>query len=141
MDILTQVEDERRRDRVFQANIDAQARLIISDAQHTLRLDCYWTQRADGRDDDGNPISGTNPDAVCWCLTGALVKAAQYRSASAYERALQAICDANNLIKDDPDDYEQFDYERYLFNLNDNGAHSDVTSALDNAWDSMKIYQ
>ena len=33
-----------------------------------------WTQRANARDANGRDISSYHPDAVCWCLFGAVNK-------------------------------------------------------------------
>src|SRR6478736_7659609 len=43
-------------------------RELLSDPDH-------WTVRADARLADGEPASPDHPDAVCWCLYGALRKA------------------------------------------------------------------
>lgn len=34
-----------------------------------------WTQRAYARDDNDTPVLATSPEAVCWCLGGAIMAA------------------------------------------------------------------
>lgn len=31
-----------------------------------------WTKGADARTKDGHPVVQSDPDAVCWCITGAI---------------------------------------------------------------------
>lgn len=49
---------------------------ILIEALNILSSPAKWTQGAMARDADSVTISAINPDAICWCLDGALYKAA-----------------------------------------------------------------
>jgi hypothetical protein len=49
----------------------------IFEAAHALLLDPkHWTQMLVARDNKGTEVNALNPDAVCWCLAGALIRVA-----------------------------------------------------------------
>jgi hypothetical protein len=47
---------------------------ILTDTRALIDTRDKWTQHAWARDNDGSPIDFTNPDAVCYCLHGAVNK-------------------------------------------------------------------
>lgn len=56
-----------------------------------------WTQNAYARDSDGTPIVSNSPDAVCWCLTGAIYRVitpGSYLGNPDYLAATDALSDA-----------------------------------------------
>jgi hypothetical protein len=50
-----------------------------------------WTQRAYARDGAGQPVCNHEPEACCWCLSGAVARTSRAYSAKYLSLAYQAI--------------------------------------------------
>lgn len=69
---------------------------VLERARDTIADPDDWTSGAVARDDNGHRVAPWDPDAVCWCLVGALDKAATdlcLTSSRAYTLASQAARD------------------------------------------------
>lgn len=53
---------------------DKSVREILTQALDLLRDPKRWTQGAYARDANGGKVGALNPNAVCWCENGALIK-------------------------------------------------------------------
>jgi hypothetical protein len=47
---------------------------ILTNAQELISDKKRWTQGAYARDANGGKVGALNPNAVCWCWTGAVIK-------------------------------------------------------------------
>lgn len=70
-----------------------------------------WTKRVTARDKDGNPTPSGYPDAVCWCLVGAILKCYPDRIGEIVNKVNQVILSKGH---------------RNLVNFNDTATHEDV---------------
>lgn len=50
-----------------------------------------WTQRTNARDETGRPTDPRGPDAVCWCLSGAVHRVAPDAARHAYQLLCKAL--------------------------------------------------
>jgi hypothetical protein len=66
---------------VKEVDIIKKARELISDPKR-------WTKGAGARDKHGDPVPITNPGAVCWCVSGALVHVAGFSDGYDAEKLL-----------------------------------------------------
>lgn len=90
------------------------ARAKITDPKH-------WTRHVNARDADGEPISPSDPSAVCWCSYGAIA-------------AVDPEDDAGTNACDFLHDAAREKTGHWgVSALNDDGEHSDVLSMFDRA--------
>jgi hypothetical protein len=47
---------------------------ILTAAQELIRNPKHWTQGAYARDAQGGKVGALNPNAVCWCMSAAIIK-------------------------------------------------------------------
>jgi hypothetical protein len=101
------------------------ARALIADPKH-------WTQGELARDADGNPEDEYQPEAVCFCSVGALMRAARVVGDDLNEARFGAFTQVGNITLD----------LRGLtiveFNDAEDTTHADVLAVFDKAIEATK---
>jgi len=104
---------------------------ILTDMRALLADPAHWTKRAFARNQHGEPVSTFNPDAVCYCLVGALSKVLKehqmFTDDTVYlvERLLRSTVAE---ISGGTQSVSQF---------NDSHEHAEVLAALDKTIEAM----
>src|SRR4029079_12117931 len=96
-------------------------RQIVQRARALIATPQTWTQRESARDSSGEPVSWRSPEAVQFCIWGALNRAAREMTDNEHQSVRFAAHAARPLRSMTPS----------LSRLNDRGAHADVLALLD----------
>ena len=84
---------------------------ILKDARELIGDPARWTQDAYARNVDGKTTDPLNPDAVCWCAVGSIIK---FTGSRLTEFVLSKYANGMSLIS-----------------FNDNHTHAEVLSVFD----------
>ena len=79
----------------------AQVANILGRARQILATPAHWTQDAMARDAAGNPVHPQSPAAVCWCIGGALSRAAAELAGPGGTVDLEALAQAEGRAEGD----------------------------------------
>ena len=96
-------------------------RQIVLRARALIATPLTWTKDEFARDKLGDPVSWRSPEAVQFCIWGALNRAAREMTDNEHQRVRFADHAARALRSMTPS----------LSRLNDRGAHADVLALLD----------
>jgi len=104
---------------------------ILQEARNLLSTPDKWTQNYIARDDKNHGLeSAISPDATCWCMSGAVLKAAETDSLSLewidlLEKAIKELHPEFHLVGGIP-------------GFNDTHTHEEVLRVFDRAIESCK---
>src|ERR1700743_869307 len=90
---------------------------ILKDARELIADPSRWTQDSYARDVDGKTTDPINPDAVCWCAVGAIMKVKGSVGSVIIQRPLGPLAEYTNGTS--------------LISFNDNHTHAEVLSVFD----------
>lgn len=96
---------------------------ILINVKNLLNVQSRWTNFRDARDKDGWDISPNSPDAVCWCLRGAIKKCTYFPDDLNMSQILEEIAIQNNIVKE----------RKSIVHINDNLGYATVMLLLDAA--------
>jgi hypothetical protein len=71
---------------------------ILKEALDLLQDPSHWTRNAFARDDIGMPCQGGDPTAVCWCVSGSLIKTGKSRPVSELTLAFARLATAAEML-------------------------------------------
>lgn len=91
---------------------------VLIEARKLLEQPEHWTQGVFARNAKGRPVNMTAPDAVCFCISGAIGRASD-KDSQRWQAALDFLCEKIR--------------RKNIANFNDTHTHVEVLAALDKA--------
>jgi hypothetical protein len=108
------------------------AKQIFLKAYKIIKDPAKWTKNAPARTKTGELVLASDKEAVCWCSTGALLKAANDKLDSEYDIVMQAMNNTLPVKK-----CGRLKYTMSLISFNDKNSHRMVVKF----WEKVgKIY-
>jgi hypothetical protein len=106
-------------------------KIILTEARSVLSEEARWTTDYFARDANGCPVGSSSDDAVCFCVLGAISRAAYNRDFSTVEKN-EAVNFMTDVVQDDFGFHEVAD-----FNDNERTKHEDVLKLFDKALEGL----
>jgi hypothetical protein len=98
---------------------------VLTGARELLNIPERWTQQFSARDGEGYPIDPTAPEAVCWCLLGALSCQIEDLTGDRPRENTVLWSDTRHTL------YDYLDAEKSISGFNDSHTHEEVVALLD----------
>ena len=102
---------------------------VLTEARNLISEPEHWIQGVYARDAQGLPTDWGSPEAVCWCVTGAILKAA----AAIQEQSIEHHALVMRSIKE-----LMFGIDSNIYTFNDSHNHAEVLEMIGRAIEERK---